>query len=367
MVDHALVAELVALRPGEIDHPRACAAAGKAHVRHQRLTRAVHHAADNRQAHRCLDVLQPFFQGFHRLDHVEALPRAGGAGNDVHAPVPQAERLENLVADLHLFHRIGGKAHADRVANAHPQKVAEADGGFDRAGHQAARLRDTKVNGRIRSLRQLLVGGGGHEYVGGLAADFEFVKIVVLQDLDVIQPGFHHRVGTGLPVFFQEVPFQRSRVHADADGTSMIARRLDHLADALFIADVAGVDPQTGRPRLRRLDPAAVVEMDVRHDGNRAFRHDFPQCLRRRLIRDGNPHDVGPGIRRRLNLRDGAAHIRCQRVGHRLHGNRRIAPHGDIAHHDPARGTAFDVTPRANVIEAHQRVPRADWLGFAPT
>ncbi len=52
----------------------------------------------------------------------------------------------------------------------------------------------------------------------------------------------------------------------------MVLGGLHHLAHALGVADVAGVDPQAGRARLGRLDGALVVEMDVGHDRHRAFR-----------------------------------------------------------------------------------------------
>src|SRR3546814_9705387 len=55
---------------------------------------------------------------------------------------------------------------------------------------------------------------------------------------------------------------QRAGVHADAHGAVVVARRLHHLAHPLARADVAGVDAQAGGPRLRRLDAAAVVEVD---------------------------------------------------------------------------------------------------------
>ena len=76
MVDHVVVVLLVALLACQIDHARSGAAAGKANIGHQRLARAVDHAADDRQAHRGLDMLQPLFQRLDGLDHVKALTRA---------------------------------------------------------------------------------------------------------------------------------------------------------------------------------------------------------------------------------------------------------------------------------------------------
>ena len=59
----------------------------------------------------------------------------------------------------------------------------------------------------------------------------------------------------------------------------MIPRGLDHLFDALFVANIAGVDPQAGRPCLCRLNTALLMEMNIRHDRHRNLRHDqFQRC-----------------------------------------------------------------------------------------
>ena len=127
---------------------------------------------------------------------------------------------------------------------------------------------------RVGGLGQRLISRRRQEHVGGFAGDLELVKVVVLKDLDVIETGFHHRLGTWLAVFLQQVLFERSRIHANADRTSMIAGSLDDLADALFRPDVARVDPQTGRSGFGCFDGAFVVEMYVGHDGHGTFCHD---------------------------------------------------------------------------------------------
>ena len=112
---------------GGIDHVPPRAAAGDADIGHQRLARAVHHAADDRQRHRRLDMRQPLLQLRHRLDDVEALPRAGRAGDDLHPAMADAERLQDLPADMHLLLRLGRERDADGVADAGPQQAAQPD------------------------------------------------------------------------------------------------------------------------------------------------------------------------------------------------------------------------------------------------
>src|SRR3546814_8447526 len=93
-----------------------------------------------------------------------------------------------------------------------------------------------------------------------------------------------HRLGARFAVALQQLPLQRAGVDADADGAAMVARRLDDLPDPVPAADVAGVDAQARGAILRRLDPAPVVEMDVRHDRHGHLGHDLLQ-RRARLLR----------------------------------------------------------------------------------
>jgi hypothetical protein len=109
---------------------------------------AVDHAAQHRKD---IGVVMwaSRFSSIHRADHVEALPRARRARHDPHAAGAQAERLQDVIADLHLLFRIGGERDADRVADAGPQQHAKADGGLDRAADQAAGFGDAQVQRAI--------------------------------------------------------------------------------------------------------------------------------------------------------------------------------------------------------------------------
>ena len=59
----------------------------------------------------------------------------------------------------------------------------------------------------------------------------------------------------------------------------MIARRFDHLFDPFLVTNVAGVDAQAGRTRLSRFNPAFIVKMNVRNDGNGHLWHDLFKCF----------------------------------------------------------------------------------------
>ena len=215
MLDHLRIVHPVALLAGQIDHAIARTTASKPDIGHQRLAGTIHDTANYTKAHRRLDMLKPLFQRFDRLDHVKSLTRTTRTADDVHTAMPQAKRFQDFVPDLDLFHRIRRKADPDGIANAHPQQIAKANRRFDRSAGQAAGLCDAKMDRRVRRLCKLLIGGGGHEYVRGLHADLELVKIVVLQNTDMLQPALDHRVGTGLAVFVEQMLFETARIHTD--------------------------------------------------------------------------------------------------------------------------------------------------------
>ena len=72
---------------------------------------------------------------------------------------PSAARI--CQATLHLFDRVAGQAHADRVADAVGQQRADADGALDRAAPHGAGLRHAHVQRRVGLRRQQPVRGDG--------------------------------------------------------------------------------------------------------------------------------------------------------------------------------------------------------------
>ena len=104
----------------------------------------------------------------------------------------------------------------------------------------------------------------------------------------------------------------------------MVTRRADHLANTVFLANIARVDSKACRTGLRGLDGPAIMEMYVGNDRHRAFSADDPQGTGAVLIGTGYPHDVGTGLGGGRDLGHGATDIGCQRIGHGLHRNRRV-------------------------------------------
>src|SRR5215472_9183735 len=140
MLDQTDIVDPVAWLAIEIDlaMPLAGASAGEADVCLARLAGTVDNAADDAERHWRGDVFQPFFQYLDGVDDIEALTRAGRAGHDVHAAMAQVERLENVEAHPHFFHRVRREGHANGVTDAAPKQHAHADRRFHGAGDHAA-------------------------------------------------------------------------------------------------------------------------------------------------------------------------------------------------------------------------------------
>ena len=129
--------------------------------------------------------------------------------------------------------------------------------------------------------------------------------------------------------------------------------RGDDLANARGRADIAGIDAQASGTGLGSLDGALIVEMDVRHDRNRAFGDNVFQRMGRGFVRGRDAHDVCTGLGNGLDLRDGRAHIGRVGIGHGLHSDRRIAANRHRPDHDLAGLSALYVAPGPYRIMGH--------------
>ena len=123
---------------------------------------------------------------------------------------------------------------------------------------------------------------------------------------------------------------------------------LHNILHALRRADVAGVDPEARGAALGRLDRALVVEMDVGDDRDLRLAHDVLERAGGFLVGAGDADDVRPGALQRLDLLDRRLRILRQGVGHRLHGDRRVATNGHVSDPDLAALAAMDVPVRPN-------------------
>ena len=193
-----------------------------------------------------------------------------------------------------------------------------------------------------------LISRHSQEGVRRLHRNLVFAKIQIVENPGVIERALDHRFGAWLAVFLEQVGLQRTGIDADAHRAAMILGRLHHFAHALGAADIAGIDAQAGRAVHRRLDGALVVKMDIGHDrnirrgGNRLHR------LGGVFVGAGNAHDIGARFLDAADLVDGGAGIAGDGVGHGLDRDRRVAAHGNLAHHDLARLAPVNVAISAD-------------------
>ncbi len=168
---------------------------------------------------------------------------------------------------------------------------------------------------------------------------------MVLQQLDMIERRFDQSIGARLPIFFEQVLFQAAPVHADADRAAIGLRRAHHFGHARRAADIARIDAQTRRARIGGLERPFVMEMDVRNQRHPRRPRDLPECGGAVFIGARYADQVGASIFATADLVDRRHRIRCQRVGHGLHRNRRIPTDGNGADHDLAALASRDIAP----------------------
>jgi hypothetical protein len=162
----------------------------------------------------------------------------------------------------------------------------------------------------------------------------------------MIERAFDQRVRAGLAVFLEQVLLEAAAVDADADRTAIGLGGAHHLGDARAAADIARVDPQAGRAGIGGFQRALVVEMDVGDDRHVRAAHDLSQRRGRFDVGTGDADDVDPRLLAPPDLIERRADIGRRRIGHRLHGDRGVATHGNVADHDLAARTADDIAPR---------------------
>jgi hypothetical protein len=94
--------------------------------------------------------------------------------------------------------------------------------------------------------------------------------------------------------------------------------------------------------------------MDVGDDRHVDGADDLAQGRGRFLVRAGDADDIGSGLGAGLDLGNGGLGVRGERVGHRLHRDRRIAANLYRANQDLAALAAVDVAPGADGVDGHK-------------
>ena len=254
------------------------------------------------------------------------------------------QTFEDIETYLDFLYRIGGQRDTQGVAYPLGQQHAQTDGGLDRAGTKASGLGDPQVQGLFDLPGQLAVGGHGHEDIGGLETDLVFLKIELVENIDMTQGRFHQGIRGRFAVFFLQVLFQRTGIDADTDRHAAIPCRIDQGTHPIGLADIAGIDTQTVHAQLQHAQGNAVVKMDIGNQRHIDLLADPAKGLGRLHAGHRDTHDVCTGLFQRADLRDRGGHIGGFGIGHALHRNWRVAPYRDIAHHNLTRLASHDRT-----------------------
>ena len=122
----------------------------------------------------------------------------------------------------------------------------------------------------------------------------------------------------------------------------MITGSLYNVPNARRIANIAGVNPQTSRPRFGGLNGPAVMKMYIGNNWHGALGTNGFQCFGAILIRTRHPHDISPGSRGRIDLCHCGINITGQAIGHGLYRNRRVATNWHRANHNLATTASFN-------------------------
>ena len=295
------------------------------------LARAVHRAAHDGDLEGLRVVAEPGLDLDRQVLDADVVAAAGRAGDHHRAALAQAERLEDLPADLDLLDRVGGERDAERVADAVREQRADADGALDRARERRPRLGDAEVQ-RVRNLRgEHPVGPDHRGHVRGLDRDLEVAVVEALEQLHLLQRGGDERLRLVTARQIVEVARERAGVGADAHRDAGAFGRLDDLDDLVRAADVAGVDAHGRDARVDRLQRQARVEVDVGDHRERREPNDAAERLGVLRLRHGAAHQLAARGRERGNLGDRRLDVARRRQRHRLHDHRRAAADGHAA------------------------------------
>ena len=149
--------------------------------------------------------------------------------------------------------------------------------------------------------------------------------------------------GVGWPCFSSRSFSSEPGVDPHPHGHLVLLALFHHLGQAVHPADVAGVDADLVRPRVHRAERDLIGEMDVGHQGHVHLGLDLVQYLQGLLAFDRDADDLAARVLQPLDLVQGFLDLVGVGIGHGLDGNRGVAPHLDLPHHDGTGFAALDL------------------------
>ena len=284
-----------------------------------------------------VEALELVLDLLRELDEVDVRPAAGGTGHERETALAKAERLQDVDPDLDFLGRVRGERDADRVADALREQRPEPDRRLDGPHARRPRLGHAEVERVLDLIGEHSVGLDHHDRVGRLQRDLHLGVVAVLEDPDVAERRLDHALGRGPAVLGEQVLLERAPVDTDPDRDLALLGQVHDFLHERRAADVAGVEPEAVHPLLERDQRELVVEMDVRDERDPDLALDLAEFLRRLAHRHRAADDVAAGRLERPDLEQRRLDVAGVGLRHRLHRDRRVTAHLQLAEPDLRR------------------------------
>src|SRR5712691_1389933 len=310
---------------------------GHADVGGARLARTVDLASHHRDVDLFVEAFELVLHLAGELHQIDVGATARGARDEGEAALAKPERLQDVDADAHLFHRIGRERHADGVADALGQERAQADGGLDRPHTRCPRLGHAEVEGILDLVGERAVRLDHHERIGRFERDLHLRIAALLEDADVAEGRLHHAGRRRPAVLLEQVLLQRAAVDADADGNLALLGEVDDLLHEALAPDVAGIQSEPVHPLLEGDQGELVVEVDVGDERDADLALDLAELLGGLANGHRATHDLAAGRFQRPDLQERRLDVARVGLRHRLYGDGGVAAHLELAQLDRSR------------------------------
>ena len=180
-------------------------AARNADVCLARLSGTVDHTAHDRDGDGLFAVSECGFHAGGKGNEIDAGSAAGGAGDDVDPVMAKPGGFEDVARGIDLTHGICRQGHANRVADAHAEKAANAHGRLDDPHVLRSGLGHADVQRVIRLHGKELIGLHHKRHRARFHRHADIVKAEFFKQPNMGKRAFHQSFRRGMAVLFKKV------------------------------------------------------------------------------------------------------------------------------------------------------------------
>ena len=190
----------------------------------------------------------------------------------------------------------------------------------------AARLGHAEMQGIVGPFGKNPVCRNHHRHRRSLDRKNRIIKVHFFQQTGMVKGAFGKRLRHRCAVTGENMFFKRTGIDADTNGNPCRAAGAHHGKNMIAFPDIAGVNADFIRPCRHGGEGNTIVKMNIRHQ-----RNTYP-CLfqigegcRCGNIRHGKADNIRPSPLQCLHSAKGRGAVGGVSIGHRLHGDRRVA------------------------------------------